>query len=132
MNHIRTSIAEISFDCSNNILHVKILEGAHMDLKNAKEHYKKINDLIGNNKYFALVDASNYFTMEKEAWQYASREEVVSNRIAIAHYNSSLPNSLITNFFKKAYKTTMPLEIFSTQAKALKWLNSHEAGPLNK
>lgn len=124
MKIINTPLAEINFNHHDNILHIKILEGAAMNLKNAELHYKQINDLVGDKKYLALVDASDYFTMEKEAWQYASSKEVVSNRLAVAHYNSSFANKLATKFFKTSYQTSMPLEIFTTKEEAIKWLKS--------
>ncbi len=120
----RTSIAEIDFNEEERILHIKILEGAEMNLKNAQEHYEKINDLLGSKKYFALVDAKNYYPIEKDAWLYASSKEVVSNRIAVAQYNSSLGNTITTKFFKSTLNTLMPVEIFDTKEDALKWLKT--------
>lgn len=127
MKTIQTPIAEISFDEPEQILHIKVLEDATMNLKNAQIHYEKINKLLGGKKYFALVDASNYFTMEQDAWRYASSKEVVSNRMAIAHYNASFANKLTTNFFKSMYQTAVPLQIFDSKEEAEKWLKSMKA-----
>jgi len=119
-----TPIAEICFDESESILHIKVLEGAEMNLLNTQRHYQEINNLVGKKKYLALVDASNYFTMEKAAWEYASLKEIISNRIAVAHYNSSVANKLATKVFKAAYKTSMPVEVFQSKETALEWLIS--------
>jgi hypothetical protein len=124
MKTVNTPIAEISFNEAEHILHVKVLEDAEMNLANAQIHYKKIHDLVGNRKYLALVDASNYFTMEKEAWQWASMREIASNRIAVAHYNSSFANTISTNYFKTMYNSVMPVQIFPTKEEAVKWLKT--------
>jgi hypothetical protein len=60
--------------------------------------------------------------VEKEAWKYASQKEIVSNRLAVAHYNSCDANRIETNFFKTTYNTLMPMEIFTTKEEALNWL----------
>lgn len=124
MKTIHTPIADINFNETERILHIKINEHAEMNLENTKIHYKKINDLVGNKKYLALVEASNYYTVEKKAWKYASLKKVVSNRKAVAHYNSCFANRLTTSFCKTAYNTSMPLQIFNTRKDAMKWLKS--------
>lgn len=124
MEIIRTPIAEISFNKEESILFIKLIEGAEMSLENAKAHYEKINALVGGAQYLALVDASNYYTIERNAWAYASQKEVYSNRRAVAHFNSSTANKLTTSFFKTAYDAAMPMQIFDTRKEALKWLKS--------
>jgi hypothetical protein len=124
MEIIQTSIAEISFNEEENILHIILREDADMNVENTREHYEKINALVGDKMYLALVDATNYYRVEKESWEYASSTEVISNRIAIAHYNSSAANTITTSFFKKMYNVSMPLQIFDTKEEALEWLRS--------
>jgi len=124
MEIVQTPIAEIFFDKNNSILNIKVIEGAEMTLENTKEHYQKINSLVGDRKYLALVDAGNYYSVEKQAWEYASSKEVASNRLAAAHFNSSSANRLTTSFFKTAYDTPVPVQIFETKEEALAWLSS--------
>jgi hypothetical protein len=124
MKTIHTPLANISYNETEHILHIKIQEDAEMNLENTKIHYKKINDLVGDHSYLALVEASNYCSVEKEAWQYSSLRKIVLNRKATAHYNSCFANKLTTSFFKTTFKTTTPVQIFNTKEDALEWLKS--------
>lgn len=119
---MQTPIGEISFNEEERILHVKIKEYAEMNLENAKVHYQMINELVNHRPYLALVEASNYYSIDKEAWKYASLNEVVANRKAVAHYNPCLANRLTTSFFTKAYSSCMPVKVFKVKEEAEKWL----------
>lgn len=127
MEVVSTPVAEISFNEAERILNIKILDGAEMNLKNIKVHYKKINDLVGNKNYLALVDASNYYTIDNVAWKYSYSKKAVFNRKAIAHYNCSPANRLTTSVFKKNFKSALPLEFFDSREEAVKWLKSFSA-----
>jgi hypothetical protein len=124
MELLNTPIAEITYNDNEHILHIKIKEDAEMNLSNAQTHYKKINSLLGDKKHLVLVDASNYYRIDKNAWEYASKKEVVSNRIAVANYNSCDANKLQTQFYKANLNTLMPVEIFNSKEEAIKWLKS--------
>ena len=124
MEIIRTPIAEISFNKNDGILNIKLVDGAEMSLENAKIQYEKINALLGGAKHLALVDASNYYTVERKAWAYASQKEIFSNRMAVAHFNSSAANKLTTSFFKTACDSAMPMQTFNMREQAVKWLKS--------
>lgn len=119
---MQTPIGEISFNEEESVLHIKINEFAEMNLENTKIHYKMINELVKDRPYVALVEASNYYAIDKEAWKYASLNEVVSNRKAVAHYNPCLANRLTTSFFLRAYSSCMPVKLFNAKQEALEWL----------
>jgi hypothetical protein len=127
MENFKTPIAELSYDNREHILHVRIIEGAEMTLANARIHYEKINSLLGNKKHLVLVDAQHYYRIDKEAWVYASGKEVVSNRVAVAHYNSCNANKLETSFYKSLLNTAMPVEVFNTKEEAICWLKSYRS-----
>jgi len=124
IDKVSTPLGELSFNSQTRILHIKIREGADMSLQNAKTHYDLINEYIGNSKYLALVDASNFFTISKEAWKYASLKKVFSQRVAAAHYNSSFPNILAMKFYTAVHDTSVPLKLFNSEAEAREWLLS--------
>lgn len=124
MKNIETPIATISFNKGESILHIIVKENAEMNVENTQIHYKKINKLVGNQQYLALVDSTNFYSVDKEAWKYASLEEIASNRKAVAHYNSCDANILTTTFFKNNYHTLMPVKIFDSKESALEWLKS--------
>jgi hypothetical protein len=120
---IYTSIAELTFKDSA-FLEIKVLDGANMNLKNTREHYEAIKTLTNNNNYMALVDVSNYFTIESEALRFASLPETIGKRLASAHYRSSIANSLTTKYFIANYKPPFPIKIFETKAEAIEWLRA--------
>jgi hypothetical protein len=127
-----TNIAELRHNEEDSILSIKILEGAEMTFENTRAHYHIINKLTNNKRYLALVDAANFFTITPEALRHASLQEVVSNRIATAHYNSSTMNKLTTNFFATYYRPPIPIRIFDTKKEAVVWLRSmHRASLAN-
>jgi hypothetical protein len=127
-----TQIAELRHNEEDCILSIKILEGAEMTLENTRMHYHTINKLTENKKYLALVDAANFFTVTPEALKHSSLPEVLSNRIATAHYNSSTMNKLTTNFFATYYRPPIPIRIFNTKKEAVAWLKSiHRANVAN-
>jgi hypothetical protein len=127
MKSLKTPIADISFDETNHILHIKVREGAEMTLENTRKHYKDISDLIGDKKYLALVDAKEHFTINQDAWQYASAKEIANKRVAVAHYNSCQANKLTMNFFNSVYDTSMPVKIFNSESDARQWLFSFKS-----
>lgn len=122
MRTIVTPIAQIHFDDFQRILYVKVSDDAEMNLHNAKIHFEKINNLVGLHEYVALVDASNFYTIESDAWKYASSKIVVSNRKAVAQYNCSLANRLTTVSYSQTLKTSMPVRIFGSKEDAIIWL----------
>jgi hypothetical protein len=124
MEFLETPIAEITYSDADRILHIKIKEDAEMTLANARTHYNKINSVLGNKKHLVLVDASNYYRIDKNAWEYASKKEIVANRVAVANYNSCDANKLQTQFYKASLNTLMPMELFNSKEEAIRWLKS--------
>ena len=108
MKTVITPLAEISFDKETTILHIKIFENADVNLENARKHF----DLV------------EHYIIAKESWEYASKVHVLSNRKAIAHYNSSNANNLTTTLFKALYKSSIPFKIFKTQNEAIEWFKT--------
>jgi len=124
MKVINTGIAEISYDENKSLLYVKLNEDVEITVEKAGKHYEEIVKLTGNKKHFALVDASNYFTAELKALEYMSRQEVLTNRVASAHYNSVIANKFTINFYKVNCKPAIDIKIFDTKEEALDWLKT--------
>jgi len=121
---VRTEIAEISFDESTSILHIKMFEDAKMDLENTVEHYDLIKSLTSGKKHLVLVDATHFFSIDEKALQYAAQPETTKNRIATAYFTTHLGNRFTTNFFKTFYKPNLPVQSFKTKQEALEWLKT--------
>jgi len=116
-------VAELSFDEKESILYVKMLDGAVLNLKNTIQHAKQMEVLTANKPYLALIDTTNFFTMDEETLQYSSiPSNRPSNRIAMACYNPNLANRFTVEVFRKFGKPTYPIEVFTTKQEAIIWL----------
>lgn len=124
MKKASTRNAELTYDEKERLLHIRMLEGAELDLENTIEHYKVIEEITSGQKYFALIDSLEYFVMTTEALHYASMPEVVHQRMAAAHYRPSTGNRLTANFFSKTFKPELPVRVFETKEEATAWLAS--------
>lgn len=120
--NVTTTIADISFDEEEGLLHVKIVEKADIKHIDLVAHLDAVKELTGSNKYAALVDCSNYFKIEPESLLTYSLKKSSPNRIASAFYNINQANGVIMNFFKNYYEPEVPVELFETQYEALQWL----------
>jgi hypothetical protein len=118
---ICTDIAELFFDASDSVLHIKLIEGAKINLKNCSEHFKLIRKITKNKKYVSLIDATDFFTIEKEALRLCAGKTKV-NVIAASYYTANLANKLTANFFIAFYKPAIPVSLFKSKSEALAWL----------
>ena len=98
-----TSIANLKFDPKTSILHVEIIKDAEMNKENLEEHYRIINEITNGKRHLALIDSKNTYFIDFEAMRYASSQEVLNNRLAVAYFNPSLPNRLSIYCLHQAY-----------------------------
>jgi hypothetical protein len=122
MEKALTKIAELIFDIQESILYIKVIEGAEMNFENTRQHYDIIRSLTGNKAYGALIDATEYYSIDAETLRYTSLPETIDNRIASAHCNPHNANSLTANFFKTNHQPPIPFQIFKVKEEALHWL----------
>lgn len=128
MKSTKDKISEFTYDEKESLLHVKIFKNANISLDNVVEHYEEVRKLTNDKKYVALVDTSNYFKVEPEAFMHSSLETSNVNRIATAFYNPSIANRVTINFFKRFFKPAIPVEMFDSMEEALAWLENLKAG----
>jgi hypothetical protein len=124
MKIVKTEIAELHFNAKESILHIKIIKGAEMNIKNTEEHYKTIEEITGGKKYLALIDSSEYFTIDSETLKFTASPKITEKRIATAHYRPSMGNKLTIDFFRKFHSPSLPVNSFATKKEALEWLKS--------
>lgn len=122
MKTILTDIAEISFDEETSILHIKIQEDVHIDLKKTIVHTRAIQKITNGEKYLALVDATNYFTSDDDALKYFALPATTKERIAMAFHSLNLANRLTIHFFRLLHKPNFAIHLFRTHDDALNWL----------
>jgi hypothetical protein len=120
----RTPIADLNFEKNESLLHIQMREGAEMNLVNTREHYKQIRELTEGTKYVALIDSTHYFSIEADAFEFASSLEATQYRVAAAHYSCAFANRLNANFFRLRYKPNVALNVFETEEDARSWLST--------
>ncbi|HEX8516555.1 MAG TPA: hypothetical protein VF868_10175 [Bacteroidia bacterium] len=123
MNKITTSTAEISYDSSTRILRLKILEGAEIELADALQNAEATRMLTKGAKYLVLVDGRVSVSVSREARTFSAQSKNDGKSIASAFIITSTANKLIGNFYINVNKPEVPTRIFSSEEKAVEWLN---------
>lgn len=124
MKKVTTKTAEISYDSLSRILRIKIRPGAEIELADAIQNYKATKMLTNNDNYLVLVDGRVNLSVSREARSFASQIKTDEGRIAEAFIITSTANKLIGNFYINVNKPLVPTKIFSSEEKALEWLES--------
>jgi tyrosine-protein phosphatase YwqE len=124
MKKITTKTAEISYDSLSRLLRVKILPGAEIELDDAIQNFKATKMLTNNDNYLVLVDGRVSLSVSREARNFASQIKADEGRIAEAFLITSTANKLLGNFYINVNKPVVPTKIFSSDEKALEWLES--------
>lgn len=122
---IETETAQIWID-EEGILHLKIKEGAEVDLQEVKtcfDTYQKLG--CKENKVLQLIEGGTFFTFDKEAQKYAAKHGRYFF-IAAAIVHNSLAIRILFNFFNNFFKHPVPFKMFDTEEKALKWLRTFQ------
>ena len=125
MKTIITQISELQYDEKEYILYIKIKNDVSVDLESIKEHFKATSLLTKNENHFALIDATNYFSIDEEALKYAAMEEYTTGRVAAAFYSANLSSRLTIHFFKLFRRPSYLVQLFKKKEDALNWLG-HE------
>ena len=107
----------------NGIVFFKLKEDAIVDIEEAKEIYNITMALTKGEKYSSLVDARSTISLSKEAREWSGKPELHNNLIAQAIIVNSLANRIIANFIIKFNRAKAAMRLFSTEEKALEWLN---------
>ena len=115
------TISAIIWIDDEGILHLKIKDGAEIDLQEMKiivNVYKKLG--CATNKRLQLIEGSNYFTLDEQARNHSLtvRHKYL---IATAIINNSLVVAILYEFIRDATRYP-PIEIFKTRSEALDWL----------
>jgi hypothetical protein len=130
METLITDIAELRYDETTSILHVKILEDVHMDMEKTVSHCKLVKRITRGEKYMALVDATNYFTTDEDALKYLALPETTKGRVAMAFHSLNLANRLTIHFFRLLYKPNFTIHLFRVHEDALEWLRLEQQNSL--
>lgn len=124
MNRIKTRVAEFTYLEEERILYVKILEGSDIELADSIENFQATLHLTKGKKYLKLVDTRPTYTATKEVREFAAKNKEHDGRIAEALLVRSTASQLLANFYINFNKPTIPTKMFSSESKALEWLQS--------
>jgi hypothetical protein len=122
MKKITTRTAELSYDPNSRILRIKILEGAEIEIADALQNYEATQVLTKDDRFLVLVDGRVSLSVSREARAFAAQTKNDEKSIASAFIITSTANKLIGNFYINVNKPTIPTKIFSTEEKAIEWL----------
>jgi hypothetical protein len=121
MDKITTRINEKYLD-EQGILHITVIEGAHIDLEALKDDHAASFTLTGHKKVLALYDGRAFFTITPEARNYVKSGILDQTRIATAAITNRLAVRILLNGFMKINKPKTPFRMFGTKEDAMKWL----------
>ena len=122
-NEIETKVATLNYE--GDILILRWKKDADVDLDSCIEIIEIRKSIEREKKMLLLIDQRQFWNISKEAKDYSKREEVESLNKAIALLTGDWALSiLIANSYIKLYKPNIPVKVFKSKDKAIKWLNS--------
>lgn len=108
----------------NNIIYLRMKDGAEVSLENTIEQFKAQAELTKNDYYGVLVDGRNYVIMDKESRKYMATH-MAPKRVATALLTQhNIAMRLLANIYMKIDKPTVETRLFGEEAEAVKWLNA--------
>lgn len=123
IEQIETSTA--TYYIEDDILIMRTKQDADITLEAAKEGVKARIELQQDQPKLTLIDTRKVFQVSRQARKYGAKKEVVNLSIAMAILaGTSLPATIIGNFFIKFNRPSIPTKMFKNEKNALKWLNS--------
>jgi hypothetical protein len=94
-----------------------------IELKEAKENSRAVNDLFTGKKFPLMIDARNVKSMSREAREFLSTKGRETHTNAFGIIVSSTVSRVIGNFFMSINKTPIPTRLFNDESSAAKWLH---------
>jgi hypothetical protein len=123
MRKLRSRVSEKWLD-ENDILRIKYIDGATVDVPAIMESRTENAQLLGNKKELVLCDARVAFTVTPDAQKYALKEIVNKARIATAVITNKSYVLILVNFALRFLKLRSSVKVFRKEEEALRWLYS--------
>lgn len=106
----------------NNIITVRLKEKAEINVESMKEQYEAQQNLVGNNRYVVLVDATKNSDADSETRKFMADYKPV-NRIATAIVsNTNIATMIMANAYMRLNQPSVTTKLFKQETQALKWL----------
>lgn len=106
----------------DKILRMRVLEGAVIDLNQAKLITEAMMRLADVTPVPVLIDGRQSYTWDKDAQEYIALNS--GFRLATALITNNAVSRILSNSYAKIFKPTYPIKIFSSEEKAVEWLRS--------
>ena len=106
----------------NKILVGTYRSGIHISLETARSIVTTRKLFTGNLPMPSLIKSQGVISMDKAAREYLASPEATEGLTASAILVQSAFSSFLGNFFLSVNKTSMPVKLFTDEAKAERWL----------
>lgn len=117
---IETTTTIVEYE--QNIIYLRMKEGAEVNLENTLEQYAAQQQLTKDDYYGVLVDGRNFVIMDKESRKYMSTY-FNPKRLATALLTQhNIAMQLLANVYMRIDRTAIETRMFDNEQKAVKWL----------
>lgn len=109
-----------------NLIRLKYSDNAEIDIDAARADYELYDQFTEGKPFRKLIVSGNYTQLTSEAIKYIQSENQKRAHLIIAEaiVVKSLAQRLLGNFYYKLQRPNYNIKMFSSEEKALKWLNS--------
>ena len=121
LEKVVTRTAEIFVD-ENDIIHLVILEGIHLDYYDALDNSLVLRNLSKNKRALKLIDARANYSIDKKARTFIASKELKEKTMARAILVNSTVKKILTNFYLHLNEPEVPAKIFTDYNEAYNWL----------
>lgn len=109
----------------NNIVFVRIKEGAEITVESMHEQFNAQKELVENKEYVVLVDGTKHSTVSPEARKLMADHRPPNRKATAIVNNDNLAMHLIANFYLRVNKPSIPTKIFKRENEAVAWLKQY-------
>ncbi len=108
----------------NGIMHIHIKGGNELELTDAVLIVEAMGKLGGGKKYPLFIDCDEFASVDKEVRVFSASAESNIYVLAEAIAYDSLAHKLISNFYIKYNKPSVPTKTFPDKEEAIAWLKT--------
>jgi hypothetical protein len=119
MKEALTPVARLFID-EDRILKVIYADGATINTESIKTVFTAMQRLSDGAELPVLVDVRNYYTITRDASQYAISH--LTPRLATAILTRNVAYKLFANLYAGFRNYKPPIQVFTSEQKALQWL----------
>lgn len=121
MEKVRTRTAEMWKD-DKGIFWVRVLPVVEMDKEDIIDNMLVTRNITGNTPHLRVLDSRTKWKMTPDAEEIFKREDTPDRTIARAVLVNSIADKIIKSFLVRLYKPNVPLDFFTSEEEAVKWL----------